>query len=954
MSSNLRAHCLSASHNNVPQAAVSYSKDHNKVNVKQKLQDRKRQLTMLKEKLIQPSENPENGEVEKLVARLTVGNVLMLVNSRDNSKLEQADSRAKTAEIQHKGTVLSLFIKACENAKMLPTTLDFFKFTTPADVGLEPYEVLLLALARDGQLESLRFIWSKIVDSGFVPSVACYRAAIQCIGHSKFTEDETKLEGVTDTVTRLLEDYKAKHNGKSDPNLFFEVAPRTQLDYDQLLTAVRSVNKDFVPREKSHTLETLQSYSNLDLMTDLVSRDLSKLASQFDTEKTAISDLKLAMEEQLGAELGRHVEIPSVAKPKVGPEVIEKVEGAINELKSEWKIAMTKRFEARLETLASRIAKTHKRSHKFDVSIYPFLTMMPVSDYVEVVIKEIEKVLAFSDAYSPSVTAVQSVIGRSVIDHLKLTTWSSDKANTDKMRAVLEDYFEWHLDPQNSSFDAWCPREAFAKAEQIHSTGPLLQQEVITCPFAISLALGRELFNLALSNCTLNISKENQLVRTDGSTAISFTADGQFQEAKLSHPVMASSPSFYKVYRQRQRHQVEEVKCHPILANLFSVLQLKSIKFHPIEVPMVTPPLPWSSAHRGGYYLHQAELIRITDDKGEGENEKAALDNPPYPVFDSLNQLGCTPWKINRPILDLVLELFREQHQYDSILDDLSVPRHPDNVHNTPGSEGIEIDEDLKSKMKQKNVTLTSEDIQAYREALMESQNLNKAKSEAYSLWCDMLYRLSIANHYRNHKALFFPHNIDFRGRVYPIAPYFNHMGNDLARSLLVFAKGKPLGKNGFDWLKIHCINLTELKKKSPVEERLAYADEVMDKILASAKDPLNEKWWMEAEDPWQTLAACMEIRDALEHHGGPENFVSHLALHQDGSCNGLQHYAALGRDILGATSVNVVPSDRPQDIYGEIANIVERKRAEDQAKAKSKDFFTVSRVFLKFIFFRR
>ena len=51
-------------------------------------------------------------------------------------------------------------------------------------------------------------------------------------------------------------------------------------------------------------------------------------------------------------------------------------------------------------------------------------------------------------------------------------------------------------------------------------------------------------------------------------------------------------------------------------------------------------------------------------------------------------------------------------------------------------------------------------------------------------------------------------------------------------RSLLLFAKGKPLGKKGFEWLKTHCINLTELKKKSPVAERLAYADEVIEDIL--------------------------------------------------------------------------------------------------------------------------
>ena len=91
------------------------------------------------------------------------------------------------------------------------------------------------------------------------------------------------------------------------------------------------------------------------------------------------------------------------------------------------------------------------------------------------------------------------------------------------------------------------------------------------------------------------------------------------------------------------------------------------------------------------------------------------------------------------------------------------------------------------------------------------------------------------------------------------------------------------------------------MKKKSPVQDRLAYADEVMEDILDSANNPLNGKrWWVQAEDPWQTLSACIEIRNALNHPNGPECYVSSLPIHQDGSCNGLQHYASMGRDLLG------------------------------------------------------
>ena len=92
---------------------------------------------------------------------------------------------------------------------------------------------------------------------------------------------------------------------------------------------------------------------------------------------------------------------------------------------------------------------------------------------------------------------------------------------------------------------------------------------------------------------------------------------------------------------------------------------------------------------------------------------------------------------------------------------------------------------------------------------------------------------------YRN-KIFWLPHNLDFRGRVYPVPPYLNHLSSDLGRSLLLFAKGKPLGPNGLDWLKLHVINLTNFKKGNSVKERLKYANENMDNIIDSATKPLT------------------------------------------------------------------------------------------------------------------
>jgi len=119
--------------------------------------------------------------------------------------------------------------------------------------------------------------------------------------------------------------------------------------------------------------------------------------------------------------------------------------------------------------------------------------------------------------------------------------------------------------------------------------------------------------------------------------------------------------------------------------------------------------------------------------------------------------------------------------------------------------------------------------------------------------------------------------------------------------------------------------------KRESIDKRIEHVDLIMDKILDSARDPLHgERWWLESDDPWQTLSACIEIVHALEHPGGPADYTCHLPIHQDGSCNGLQHYAALGRDRLGAEAVNLVPSQKPGDVYSLIANIVDSKREAD------------------------
>jgi len=88
-------------------------------------------------------------------------------------------------------------------------------------------------------------------------------------------------------------------------------------------------------------------------------------------------------------------------------------------------------------------------------------------------------------------------------------------------------------------------------------------------------------------------------------------------------------------------------------------------------------------------------------------------------------------------------------------------------------------------------------------------------------------------------EVFYFPHNMDFRGRAYPVPPHLNHIGDDLSRGLLKFGESKPLGESGLRWLKIHLSNLYGYDKAS-FTERVEFTMAHLDEIYDSAEKPLD------------------------------------------------------------------------------------------------------------------
>ena len=210
----------------------------------------------------------------------------------------------------------------------------------------------------------------------------------------------------------------------------------------------------------------------------------------------------------------------------------------------------------------------------------------------------------------------------------------------------------------------------------------------------------------------------------------------------------------------------------------------------------------------------------------------------------------------------------------------------------------------------------------AHRRYVKQLRKIQQENRDLHSLRCDLQYKLQVAREFKD-KKMYFPHNIDFRGRAYPIPPHLNHMGADICRGLLNFGEAKPVGKMGIFWIKIQLANLCG-KDKGSFERRVKFVEDNKEYIMDSANRPNDGfMWWAEQEEPWQVLANCIELTNIWQFDGNPEEYLSKLPIQMDGSCNGLQHYAALGRDEIGALHVNLLPSEQPKDVYLGVRDVV-------------------------------
>lgn len=167
-------------------------------------------------------------------------------------------------------------------------------------------------------------------------------------------------------------------------------------------------------------------------------------------------------------------------------------------------------------------------------------------------------------------------------------------------------------------------------------------------------------------------------------------------------------------------------------------------------------------------------------------------------------------------------------------------------------------------------------------------------------------------------KVYYFPHTPDYRGRVYARGGLTTFQGVKDIRAAFDFAEYHNVDEEG---LFLHIANAC-FNDKASIEERIQTVRNSHLDLMSTPRTNLYAE---------RARLAYIEYKET-----GQTNIICRI----DGTCSGVQITSGLFKDIHTATAVNVAaskPSDKPQDLYGLVADAAIKlaKKGTDKAMLK-------------------
>lgn len=347
----------------------------------------------------------------------------------------------------------------------------------------------------------------------------------------------------------------------------------------------------------------------------------------------------------------------------------------------------------------------------------------------------------------------------------------------------------------------------------------------------------------------------------------------------------------------------------------------KSVRsFYPM--PTLKAPIDWSVGEDGkavgGYESHQFKLVRAN-------SKLVDYSKFSQEIFDSINYIQSTPWKVNIPLLEAVRS-------------DLKAPRKEDFIKTDfPDAEGCNWEIDIKDP----TCSIEGEDLKIminYREAYKERASLYRAEAGDYETalgkYRALKLAISVADQYKEEEAIYFPHSYDFRGRVYPLSIGLNPQGSDAVKSLLLYKEVQETTEKGMMWNWAYLASLYG-------EDKLDFTDRV-----EKGKE-LLEANYKDADEPYQFLSHQLEMQKYMIE----PSYIPNTRIHLDACNSGSQFTSAITGDLAGCLATNVIPTiEDGKTIRKDAYLLVAEKALELTDKLISKEGDHKTKETLKFL----
>ena len=347
----------------------------------------------------------------------------------------------------------------------------------------------------------------------------------------------------------------------------------------------------------------------------------------------------------------------------------------------------------------------------------------------------------------------------------------------------------------------------------------------------------------------------------------------------------------------------------------------KSVRaFYPM--PTLQAPIDWSVNEEGkavgGYEGYQFKLVRANSNLVD--YSKFSQE-----IFDSINYIQSTPWKVNIPLLEAVRS-------------DLKAPRKEDFIKTDfPDAEGCNWEIDIKDP----TCSVEGEDLRIminYREAYKERASLYRAEAGDYETalgkYRALKLAISVADQYKDEEAIYFPHSYDFRGRVYPLSIGLNPQGSDAVKALLLYKEVQETTEKGMMWNWAYLASLYG-------EDKLDFTDRV-----EKGKE-LIEADYKDADEPYQFLSHQLE----MQKYSIEPSYIPNTRIHLDACNSGSQFTSAITGDLAGCLATNVIPTiEDGKTIRKDAYLLVAEKALELTDKLISKEGDHKTKETLKFL----